>query len=183
MSYKDTNAKQTQNRCDRFHHFDAPCFTIGTSNSRSWFRGGFIGSGKWFRRIFRFTQARSRAALTIHANGRGRSHPSTPQIPDSPAAFLESCRGHPGTNDATQQLWVRGDRGSPYEKRLSRCCYFGRSHGCRPRSLFRPIRRPVLPESIPGFCRGVIRAMSDLRHRDGSPSDERGGRSNGPVDA
>jgi hypothetical protein len=80
MSYKDTNAKQTQNRCDRFHHFDAPCFTIGTSNSRSWFRAGFIGSGKWFRRIFRFTQARSRAALTIHANGRGRSHhhPSNP---------------------------------------------------------------------------------------------------------
>jgi hypothetical protein len=44
MSYKDTNAKQTQNRCDRFHHFDAPCFTIVTSDSRSWFQAGFVGS-------------------------------------------------------------------------------------------------------------------------------------------
>jgi hypothetical protein len=26
MSYKDTNTKQTQNRRDRFHHFDAPLF-------------------------------------------------------------------------------------------------------------------------------------------------------------
>jgi hypothetical protein len=51
MSYKDTNAKQTQNRCDRFHHFDAPCFTSGTSDSRSWFQAGFVGSGKWFRRF------------------------------------------------------------------------------------------------------------------------------------
>ncbi len=53
MSYKDSSAKQTQNRCDRFHHFDAPCFTTGTSVSRSWFRAGFIGSGKWFRRTGR----------------------------------------------------------------------------------------------------------------------------------
>jgi hypothetical protein len=44
MSYKDTNAKQTQNHCDHFHHFDAPCFTIVTSDSRSWFQAGFVGS-------------------------------------------------------------------------------------------------------------------------------------------
>jgi hypothetical protein len=68
MSYKDTNAKQTQNRCDRVHHFDAPCFTIGTSDSRSWFQAGFVGYGKWFRRI----PEKSRVFLEVPAWLAGR---------------------------------------------------------------------------------------------------------------
>ena len=46
MSYKDASAKQTQDYCD-FNHFNAPIYY--GFDSRSWFRAGFVGAGKWFR--------------------------------------------------------------------------------------------------------------------------------------
>jgi hypothetical protein len=49
MSCKDGSANQTEAYCDRFNHLDAPCYTTGTSDSRSWFQAGFFGAGKWFR--------------------------------------------------------------------------------------------------------------------------------------
>jgi hypothetical protein len=42
MSYKDANAKQTQNCRDRFNHFYAPCCLQGTSDGPRWFQDRFI---------------------------------------------------------------------------------------------------------------------------------------------
>src|SRR6202035_1920129 len=59
-------------------------------------------------------------------------------------------------------LW-QGIEDHRHEKRLYRCWYFGRSNGCRPPSLFGPVRRGVLSEPLCGFGRFAVRAVPDLR--------------------
>ena len=67
MSYKDASAKQTQDYCD-FNHFNAPIY-YGYVDSRSRFRAGFVGAGKWFRLMPR----RGPWSAAIPASRRRRS--------------------------------------------------------------------------------------------------------------
>jgi hypothetical protein len=156
MGQKHASAKQNHDCRDRFNHFTHPlhyggmlialaCFKTASSTRRN----GFVGPPRQTGRA-RHVVARIERHLTAL---KSRTH----QRP-----FLESCRDHPGTNDATLQLWVRGDRGSPYEKRLSRCRSSSRCRGDRPRSYFGPFEQHLLPESLRGFGCRAVRAMSGI---------------------
>jgi hypothetical protein len=70
-------------------------------DSGSWFRAGFVSGENGFVRsptTFRqepVSPGPNKQRRTRPCGGADRTRQSSPEKPDSPAAFLESCRGHP----------------------------------------------------------------------------------------
>ena len=85
MSQKDESGKQTQDQRDSFNHFYAPMFTLQVAwVGRDCFKiassvrdNGFVGT----------------AQADVRCDGSKHPVNAASQIPDSPAAFLESWRG------------------------------------------------------------------------------------------